>query len=506
MENISTKNIKIGAIITYLTQFLSIAISFIYVPIMLGKLGQSEYGLYSIVQSLISYLHMSEMGIGTTATRYNAKYIGEKDEHGQRKINGMFFKMYLGIAAVCAAVAFVLYFLLDVIYKDYSQESIDLIKTLFVIAVVNLIITFVFQIFNAIIIAYEDYIFLKTLSLVQTLLGPISMVCVLYMGYRSIGMLCVTTVINLVFGLIQMSFCLKKHKIRFDFKKVDKKIFKTILSFTIFVFINSLASSMMINADKIVVSIIMTETAVATLAVVMQFHTYSYNFSNVLSGFFLPHFTKRLAKKEVSNEVFADLCKTGRVQIFISGLIFGGFLAIGRPFIYRWIGTDYDEVYLLTVIVLFSEVIGAAQSMFNPLMQAMNLHKLRAILSLFASTFKIGLTIIFTYHFGLLGCATAFLIGFLIRHVVFNIYYKKRAGIKVGAFWLDMLKIFVPQAFAITILYFATSLVLKYIPATSYPLLIAYALVYTLLYSVAVGWAALTKEEKHRLFQRFHKR
>ena len=34
---------------TYITQFLSIAISFVYVPIMLRMLGQAEYGLYSIV-------------------------------------------------------------------------------------------------------------------------------------------------------------------------------------------------------------------------------------------------------------------------------------------------------------------------------------------------------------------------------------------------------------------------------------------------------------------------
>ena len=79
IENSSAKNIKIGAILTYITQFLSIAISFVYVPIMLGKLGQAEYGLYSIVQTLITYLQMSEMGIGTTATRYNSKYISEND-------------------------------------------------------------------------------------------------------------------------------------------------------------------------------------------------------------------------------------------------------------------------------------------------------------------------------------------------------------------------------------------------------------------------------------------
>ena len=135
MDNASAKNIKAGAILTYITQFLSIAISFVYVPVMLKLLGQAEYGLYSIVQSLISYLQMSEMGIGTTATRYNSKYIAQNDVDGQRMINGMFLKLYLGIAAVCVAVSTVLFFCLDHIYAKYSAESLHLIKILFVIAV-----------------------------------------------------------------------------------------------------------------------------------------------------------------------------------------------------------------------------------------------------------------------------------------------------------------------------------------------------------------------------------
>jgi len=118
----SSKNIKLGTIITYITQFLGIGISFVYVPIMLRILGQAEYGLYALVQSIISYLQMSEMGIGTTATRYNSKYIAEGDKEGQKTINGMFLKMYFGIAGVCVIIAAILFCFLDVIYLLWVLE------------------------------------------------------------------------------------------------------------------------------------------------------------------------------------------------------------------------------------------------------------------------------------------------------------------------------------------------------------------------------------------------
>ncbi len=506
MENSSAKNIKVGAILTYLTQFLSIAISFVYVPIMLGKLGQSEYGLYSIVQSLIAYLQMSEMGIGTTATRYNSKYIGEGNLDGQKKINGMFFKMYLGIAAICVVAASVLYLFLDNIYADYSADSIRLIKILFVIAVINLVITFVFQIFNAIVIAYEEYIFLKVITLVQTIIGPVGMLAVLFMGFRSIGMLCVTTAVSLLFGLAQMMFCLKKYKIEFSFRGHDSALFKKILSFTIFVFINSLATQLMMNSDKVVISIIMTEYAVAVYAIVMQFHVYSYNFSNVLSGFYLPRFTKIIAKeKTVSAELSDDLVRTGRIQVFVAGLIFGGFLAIGQPFIIRWVGPEYSEAYWLTVIVLLTEVVGASQSMFNSLMQAMNLHKTRALLSLSVSVVKIIITVIMAIYLGLLGCAIAFFVGWVIKQIVFNVYYARRVGLDIKGFWFKMCRMFLPLAVTVTVLFALSTIAQRFIPATSYPALIAYALVYCVFYVAIMWFIALNSYERSVLLGAFKK-
>lgn len=500
MDNTSAKNIRVGAILTYLTQFLSIAISFVYVPIMLKMLGQAEYGLYSIVQSLISYLLMSEMGIGTTATRYNSKYIAQNDVDGQRTINGMFFKLYLGIAAVCVVVAMVIFLCLDRIYARYSAQSLRLIKVLFVIAVINLVIIFVFRIFNAIVIAYEEYIFLKVVTLIQTVLGPVGMLLVLFLGYRSIGMLCITTALSLLFGLVQMFFCLKKYHISFSFQNHDSALFRKVLSFTIFVFINSLATQMMMNSDKLVISIIMTEYAVAVYAIVMQFHTYSYNFANVLSGFYLPRFTKNVVQtKGVNDALMADILKAGRIQVLVAGLIFGGFLAIGKPFIIRWVGMDYLQAYWLTVIVLITETVGASQSMFNSLMQAMNLHKVRALLSLTLSLVKIGLTVIFTMKFGLLGCAVAFFLGWMIKQIVFNLYYWKWVGIDIPAFWKKMLKLFLPLTAVVIILYVAAMAVQQILPANSYLMLVAYAGCYTVLYGLILWVTALNREEKDML-------
>jgi O-antigen/teichoic acid export membrane protein len=294
---------------------------------------------------------MSDMGIGITATRYNAKFLSEGDEEGQRNINGMFLLLYLGIAAFCASIGFVFYQYIPRIYNHYSTESVKLIQMLFVLAMVNLVLTLFFKVFNAIIAAYERFVFAKTIILIQTILGPIGMLAVLYLGYRSIGMVMVTTVLTALFGVIQMIYCYRNLKVKFCFRHFNRGLFITILSFTLFVFLNSISHQLFFNSDKIIVSILLAEASIAVYAIVIQFQTYFYNFANVLSGFFLPRFTKMVkGTRNISPAVMDDVIRTGRIQVLISGLILGAFLALGRAFCLRLVGLDYNQLYSCTIV------------------------------------------------------------------------------------------------------------------------------------------------------------
>ena len=53
-----SKQIKLGIVLQYMQMGLSILISLIYTPIMLNILGQTEYGIYNLASSIISYLSL----------------------------------------------------------------------------------------------------------------------------------------------------------------------------------------------------------------------------------------------------------------------------------------------------------------------------------------------------------------------------------------------------------------------------------------------------------------
>lgn len=65
---------KIGVVLSYLTQTVHMVVNLIYTPIMLRLLGQSEYGLYQLVYSAVSYLSLLSFGFGNSYLRYYSIY------------------------------------------------------------------------------------------------------------------------------------------------------------------------------------------------------------------------------------------------------------------------------------------------------------------------------------------------------------------------------------------------------------------------------------------------
>ena len=52
---------KAGVFLSYASELIKILTTLFYTPVMLRLLGQSEYGLYQLVHSVVSYLKLIMM-------------------------------------------------------------------------------------------------------------------------------------------------------------------------------------------------------------------------------------------------------------------------------------------------------------------------------------------------------------------------------------------------------------------------------------------------------------
>ena len=79
--------LKAGVILSYLSTGISIVIQLIYMPIMIRLLGQSEYGLYSLVSGVVSYLSLFSLGFSGAYLRFFSRFNQRKDKKGLASLN-----------------------------------------------------------------------------------------------------------------------------------------------------------------------------------------------------------------------------------------------------------------------------------------------------------------------------------------------------------------------------------------------------------------------------------
>ena len=74
--------LKVGSMLTYINILISCIIPLFYTPVMLRILGQAEYGLYGLANSVISYLTLLTFGMGSAIVQYitKSRVLGNKDE------------------------------------------------------------------------------------------------------------------------------------------------------------------------------------------------------------------------------------------------------------------------------------------------------------------------------------------------------------------------------------------------------------------------------------------
>ncbi|MBQ4516643.1 MAG: oligosaccharide flippase family protein, partial [Clostridia bacterium] len=135
--------LKIGAVLSYATQGIHILTGLIYTPVMLRLLGQSEYGLYQLVNSVVSYLSLLSLGFSAAYVRFYSRYKVENNDEGIAKINGMFLSFFTIISVICLLCGGVMVANIDMVLgSGLTTKEQATARVLMFLMVINMALSF----------------------------------------------------------------------------------------------------------------------------------------------------------------------------------------------------------------------------------------------------------------------------------------------------------------------------------------------------------------------------
>ena len=316
---------------------------------------------------------------------------------------------------------------------------------MFLILVFNMAIGFPFAVFGSIIVSYEQFIFPKVIGIIRTLINPIVILAVLFMGYDSLAMVIANTVINILFLWVNVYYCFKKLNVKVYIKNIDFKLLKEISVYSFFIFIAIIVDKIYWTTDQFILGIYSGTIAVSIYAIASQLNMYYMQFSTAISGMFLPRVTAMATKESNEKEISDLFVKIGRIQFIIIGLILTGFVSFGKEFIVLWAGPEYEQAYYIAIILIIPFTIPLIQNMGLTILQAKNLHGFRSIVLIFIALGNLAISIPLAQKFGGIGCAIGTAISMIIGNIIImNVYYYKKIKINIPRFWVEIIVLSIP--------------------------------------------------------------
>ena len=458
--------VKTGAALNYVIIGLNTLTGLLYTPFMLRCLGQNEYGLYSLVASVITYLTLLDFGFGSAIVRYTAKIRATGTRGEEWSLYGMFLSAYAIIGLLVTIGGIILFLNTDRMFdRSMSPAELAQARIMMALMVGNLAVTFPLSIFGSIISAYERFVFQRCLSISRILISTVVLIAVLSMGYKAIAMVIVQTVFSIGTLLANLLYCKYRLRIKIYFHSFNIALLKEIMVFSFWNFLGAIIDRIYWSTGQFILGIYSGTVAVAVFSLAITLMNLYMSMSTSFNSVLLPRITVMATQKDKNREISDLFIKTGRLQFCVLALILSGFIVFGRQFIQLWAGDGYSATYTIALIFFSILTCPLIQNVGLTILLARGQVKFRSLTYLGIAIASLAAQIVVTPHYGAIGCAmviaTALFIG---QWVIMNIYYRQRQGIAIGQFWLQITR----MAITPTLITFAACLLLRFINISSW--------------------------------------
>ncbi len=491
----ASKQIKTGAIISYIAIAFNILSGLIYTPWMIRCIGQSDYGLYSAVVAFVSYFTV-DFGLGSAITRFVSKYRAEGKEEEMEKLLGVIYKLYFAIDVVILLCLSVCFCFINQIFGKFTPEELEKFRIVFVIMGAFTILSFPCSTFGGILTAYERFRVQK----ISELFGKVAivgcMVVALSMGHGLYALVLVNVLVHLFVNLFRLFYLKQGLHIKVAWKGFDKQILKDVFSFSIWILVISLAERLVFNIEPTLIGALAGTTAVSVFAVANTIEGYVWTFANALNSLFLPKvYRLSTADGEDRARINALMLRVGRIQMIVIAAVVFVFASMGYEFVSLWLGKTYQSAYYVTLLMILPSLVLRTQDIAITLTLAENKVKIRTLAYVICAVINVILSLVLVPRMGAIGAGISVCAGLILGQVVVGHWiYTRVLHLSMWTFYKNcQLKMLFPGAICMA----AGFALQQYVPSPNLLHFIIKGCVALSIYILSVWFLYMNKDEKN---------
>ena len=455
-----------GAMVSYVYSGAQVIVSLLYVPLLLRAIGQSEYGLYQMVGSIIAYMGVINSTLSAGAIRYYCRYEAVGDTDGMANVLGTLKRIYRVAGVVVVVATVVLAFVIRIVYAgSLTPWELDESCILLAILAANLLLTMNNTLSIAVLTAHERFTFLKGSQLVVLLLQPVVILALVNQWPYAWVVCAVQFALNAVCRTVQHNYAKRKLGMDDRLREYDRQLERDLIRFSGGIVLALIADQIFWKTDQLILGWMYGTDTVAVYAVGAQILMSYMPLGTIVASVFMPR-ASEIWHRDHDMAGLSDLfVRVGRLSLYPLLLVLTGFIVFGRDFVLLWAGRNYGDAFWVALIVMVPFTIDLCQNIGLTILQVRDMYGFRGRMYLVAALLNIVLTFVLAYQWGCIGAAASSAIAmFVSSGLIMNWYYWKRVGLDVPRFWANVVRMTLPVALLCVAGVFAWGRVAQMIP------------------------------------------
>ena len=283
---------KLGAILGYANIIVKNLVNLVYTPMLLAFVGQADYGVFQTSNSFVFSLSLLSFGFSGAYIRFYTQKKAHGTEGDIRALNGMYLSLYIVVCALALGLGLLFAANVETFFSgSFTSEQVGLAGQLMVIMAFSVACTLLSSVFDAYILAHEQFRFQQTRQMFTTLAIPVIALVLLAFGMGAVGVALAQLAVNVVLLMLNIRLAVARLGMRFDLRHFDWALFRGVAAFSAWIFVNQICDLVNQSVPNMLLGALAGAVAVSVFAASVQIRQVFYSLSTAMSSVFVPKIT-----------------------------------------------------------------------------------------------------------------------------------------------------------------------------------------------------------------------
>lgn len=494
--------IKTGILLNYISLALRFAVGFFLSPFVLAQLGPSEYGVYMIAGSIISWLAMCDFGLTASTTKFLSEYRAKGDDEGEAHYLGNVAALFTIVGIVVLAAGLCIFPFLGDIFDKFNAEELRIYRILYLMTLFNCALMFPGRSLSGIAASRQKFTWPGIIGLTAAILSVIGTISLLLLGFRSVALTSLSISLG-VLGLVwNVFYCFKVLKARMTWNGWDWPLCRSLFAFSVWMFLDRLINIMNTGSGGFIIGMTQGADEVTIYSYGLTIFQHFFTLSGCIAGLFLPRVVGMVVNGASNTEQTNLMIRIGRAQFIILAVVYLGIIFFGQEFFHLWIGDTLGsrtvDCWFVTIAILIPYGFLLLQALGWQILQARNAMKYRVTVLTISSFLSLIAGYILSVHWGCRGLAIGTSISIILGQGLFmNWFYWKKLGLEIPRFFTETLQ----RAWVwLPVLIFSAWGINTLLPYSGWTTFFIKIVSFSLIYAIAIALSYINADERKLFF------